>query len=435
MTHQTNSQKRIDNNTNLLNWLSKYWLIALVSIPLVRVLMLTSFDGSFSQWQVSARLFFLPSLFLEMGIFILAVLNGLNLTRSFGKLPFAAKLALGSWLVILCGATVLSDAIPDLAIRAAMFWITHVLFFAAVAHLMAKSKGVSFNAENFLVILPATSAMVGLLIMLFVFWTGLDSNFNWAEHLPGYANLRHTGYIFAPAIALSLGHLAARPTQSPLIHIGLIIFNTGIMLWLGSRGPVFGLLFGLGVCTLCFHQMRNAQFWIRGSIAMTAAAFLSLMLPIPKDSLFGALRRLWDSSTGEASITSGRLDFWIETVGLISHKPFFGYGAHNFQFVSEHANGMFKHPHQSILQFFFDWGLIGGGLFVFLLSLIAFKSFVSSDCAPHIKLISAMLVSTMFGFSLVDGIFFYPYTIAIFIVFLLWPVIDGQRNEHRSPAS
>lgn len=412
----------------VIGWLISNWLVLLFGIPISHILLLSSFDGQFSNWQLAARLFFLPTLFLEIGIFILAVASGLNLSKSLAHIERPARFLLFGWLGVLVASLFYADAVLGLAIRGALFWVVHVLFFTAVAHLMSLDRPSLVRTQSFLVILPFAASVTGLAILGFVYFTGLDSGFRWNQDIPGFNNLRHTGYIFAPAIALGLGHLAAWPQKSPRVHIFLLFINTTIMLWLGSRGPVLGIIFGFVVCVIFFPEMRKLLFWARSAIAIGSGTLASVILPIPDNASFGAIQRFWSKGTGD-QMTSGRFELWLESLELLSNKPLFGYGAHQYQFASDYAMGMLKHPHQSILQFFFDWGLVGGSMFLCMFAMLLFNAFFVSQCLPATKLVSALMVSTLIGFSFVDGVFFYPITIAITVVFLIWPIVEGGRNR------
>lgn len=419
------------HSRRLMDWLISNWLVLLFSIPIIHILFLSSFDGEFSGWQFAARLFFLPTLFFEIGIFILAVACGLNLSKSLADLSAPARIFLFGWLGVLAASLFYADAVLGLAIRGMLFWVIHILFCAAAVHLMSLNRSYLAHPRPFLLAMPFAASAAGLAILAFVYWTGLDSDFNWNEDLPGFSNLRHTGYIFAPAIALGLGHLAAWPQKSPRMHMILLFINTTMMLWLGSRGPVLGIIFGFVLCMMFFPVMRRLLFWFRSAAAIGLGALASVILPIPNNPHFGAIQRFWVKGLDNQT-TSGRTDMWLESLELISKKPLFGYGAHQYQFIAERAMGMYKHPHQNILQFLFDWGWVGGGLFLCLLAMLAFKAFFVSQCSTSTKLVSAMVVATLLGFSFVDGVYFYPLTIAITAVFLIWPIVEGDRIKRNN---
>lgn len=405
-----------------------YWILMFACIPLLRVFALTSVDGNFTDWQLSMRIFWTLSLYMEVGVFIYAVINGLNISKAVLSLSPMPKFSIFLWIVALFGSTLMADTAPMLAFRGAGFWIVHILFFTAAAHLFYISNARELEvAERFALTLCAASSAAGIWITVFVFSIGLDSGFDWGINLPGFANLRHTGYFFAPAIAVGVAHLAAQPSKFTITHFGLLIVNIAIMLWLGSRGPVFGLLIGFTFCAIRFSEFRSARFLLKAGVATGIAAMISIILPTPKGHSFGALQRFWSSNSEIGAFSSGRTDFWSEAVELIMMKPLFGYGSHQYQFASEMAGGVYKHPHNSILQFIFDWGLVGGILFIMLLGYAVYMAIWRSRGQRYVQIISAMgLISTL-AYSLIDGILFYPYPIAIVIILLLLSM--GNRSR------
>jgi O-antigen ligase len=394
-------------------------------MPIFSLLVLTSWDGTFSNWQSIARMFFLPALYGEIVICIVAAARGLSLAKFASDLPISAKIILALWLLALCSSTFFADANQSIAIWGAGFWLVHTLFFMAVLYLIKEDGIEALRLEKLAVILPAAAAITGISVYLFANLKGLDGDVEWISYLPGFAHIRHTGYIFAPAIAVSLAHMAAKPLEFRKTHMLLLIVNSALMLWLGSRGPVLGILVALIACMACFPEMRSIRFLLSAAIAGAIGAALSLVAPLPQHGAFGALQRFWNGSSDPTVFSSGRLNFWSETADLILQRPLIGHGVFQFQFVSTNAAGIYKHPHDSILQFMFDWGLLGGGLFLALMGLVIYAAFFKSKSSRYVKLLSAMGFTTMLAFSLIDGLFFYSYTIAVSMIFLTVPIATG----------
>ena len=400
-------------------------IAAIFMLPLFHVAFLTSWDGSFSDWQSTARLFFLPALYVEIAICVVAVVRGLSFTKFIGNLPLSAQISLSSWLLLLCISTFFADANPGVAILGAGIWFVHLLFAIAILYLVRDTGLEALLLEKLTIILSTAAAVAGLVVYVFANAKGLDGDIEWVSYLPGFANIRHTGYIFAPAIAISLASIAAKPTEFVKTHMLLIIVNSALLLWLGSRGAVFGILVAFVVCLVCFSEMRSIRFLSRAAFAAISGAILSILAPLPQHGAFGALQRFWNTSPGTAEFSSGRLSFWVEAWELIVQRPLVGYGPFQFQFVSRNAAGVFKHPHNSILQFLFDWGMIGGLSFLVLIGLAVYAAFFTARSPSYVKLLSVMGFTTMFAYSLLDGLFFYAYPIALSIVFLAIPIATG----------
>lgn len=400
-------------------------IAAIFILPLFHVTFLTSWDGSFSEWQSTARLFFLPAIYVEIVICIVAVVRGLSFAKFVGNLPLSAQILLSSWLLFLCISTFFADANPEVAILGAGVWFVHLLFSIAILYLIREAGFEALRLEKLAIILSTAAAVAGLTVYVFANAKGLDGDMEWVSYLPGFANIRHTGYIFAPAIAISLASIAAKPSEFVKTHILLIIVNSALLLWLGSRGPVFGILVAFVVCFVCFSEMRSFRFLSKAALAAISGALISILAPLPRHDAFGALQRFWNTSSDPGEFSSGRISFWIEAWQLIVQRPLVGYGPFQFQIVSTNAAGIFKHPHNSILQFLFDWGVIGGLSFLALMGLAVYAAFFIAKSPSYVRLISVMGFTTISAYSLIDGLFFYAYPIAISIVFLVIPIATG----------
>src|SRR5690606_3445946 len=137
---------------------------------------------------------------------------------------------------------------------------------------------------------------------------GLSSDYPFASDTPGFSHIRHSGYIFAPAMVLCLGRLATAP-HAPRTAMLLLAVNVGLCLWFGSRGPFFGLIAGLVVACALFPDFRSRAFWFRSALATLAGAVLSVVVPSPASPGFNALRRFLGGWTDPDAFTSGRTRF------------------------------------------------------------------------------------------------------------------------------
>src|SRR5690606_23082768 len=88
----------------------------------------------------------------------------------------------------------------------------------------------------------------------------------------------------------------------------------------------------------------------------------------------------------------------------------------------------FRHPHDFILQVVFDWGAVGGGAFLVLLTLAvgaALKLRHKATAAGRVGMFGAVC---MLGYAGLDGILFYPYTIGVTLVFMVTALaLSGAR--------
>ncbi len=411
-----------DSRSALVNFLGRNWLILLALIPLFRILVLTSSDGDFATWQLSWRIYWLPSLYFELAVIFIALLHKMGPASMFGELSKFLQLLIGGWIVTVIAASVLAT-FPGQALASAINWIVHLLFATSVVHLIrCHAEDREFMVRNFCLALAFSTALAGTALIAFVIFIGVDSGFDWKSSLPGYAHIRHTGYIFAPAIAAGLASLAIWPRFQIKLHMAALLVNTAAMLWLGSRGPVAALFVAIVISVLFSQHLRNRKFWQRTGAAIAAGASLSIILPAPAIGWFGAIQRFWKGSGESSELSSGRTDIWLETIRLIGEHPWLGHGGLQFQRINSAAEGFFKHPHNSVLQFIFDWGLLGGSAMLLLLALAYFRLLLTSKIDSGLRTFGLIGASTMLAFSMLDGVLFYNFTIAVTITFLLVPL-------------
>ncbi len=430
--------RRPERRPALIDFLGRNWLMLLAIIPLFRILVLTSPDGMFATWQLSWRIFWLPSLYGELAVICIALLHRMSPARLIGQLSRIFQILIGAWIMALVAASI-STRFPGPALVSAIIWTVHLLFACSVVHLVREHAIDHISmARKFCFALAGSTAVAGSAIFLFVILTGVGSEYDWRSSLPGYAHIRHTGYIFAPAIAGGLASLAIWPKFQVRAHWAILLINTTAMLWLGSRGPAVALIVALVICVLFSLHLRNRIFWRRAGSALVTGSILSIILPAPTIGWFGAIQRFWNGSRDPSELSSGRMEVWLETMRLIGEQPWLGYGGFQFQQINTAAEGMYKHPHNGPLQFLFDWGLLGGAAILLLIGFAYVHLLLNKRIESGLRTFGLLGASTMLAFAMLDGILFYNFTIAVTLIFLLLPlasVKSGQTRAHHLAAS
>jgi len=405
--------------TMLSAFVRKYWLLAVALHPLLRVLILvlpvpSAMDGI----QVAERFLWASFWAVEAAVILVAARAGFQVVPSFRALNPAGQALAATWLVAMVIATVGATFFPP-AFRSAAVWPLHGLFAMAVWHLATLDRTRFEKAfDRFTLVLSATTAAAGLLAVVAIYSIGLASDYPFASNVPGFSHIRHSGYIFGPAMALCLGRLATAPHE-PRASILLFVLNAALCLWFGSRGPFFGLIAGLAVAVALFADFRRIAFWMRSASAAVAGAVLSVAVPSPDHAAFNAIRRLWNGSRDPNEFTSGRIEHWLEAARMIVDRPLFGYGGEQYQYLSPVAANIYRHPHQFILQVVFDWGVIGGGAFLALLLLGATALLKRRQKASGGGRVATFGAACMLGYAALDGILFYPFTVGIVALFMV----------------
>lgn len=392
------------------------WLLVIAIHPLLRVLILAEPSAEMTEIQVAERFLWFSFWVVEAIVIIVAARSDFRVVPCFRALPPAVRVLVAIWLAVMSLAT-LNAAFSPPAFRSAATWLLHGLFALAFWHLAKRDRNFEYTFDRFARIFPGITVLAGLVSMGAIYSIGLSSTYPFGTDIPGFSNIRHSGYIFAPAIALCLGRLATSPHQWRTTV--LLALNVALCLWFGSRGPFLGLIVGLVVAWILFSNFRRRTFWIHSLLSTATGAILSVIVPSPDDPAFNALRRFFGGGTDLEGFTSGRTEVWKDAIRLIADRPLFGYGGEQFQYVSPVAANVSRHPHNFALQAIFDWGVIGGGAFLILLAFgvgSALKLHQDLTPAGRVALFGA---ACMLGYALVDGILFYSFTIAVTSIFLL----------------
>ena len=100
---------------------------------------------------------------------------------------------------------------------------------------------------------------------------------------------------------------------------------------------------------------------------------------------------------------------------MILERPLFGYGEKQFQFVVPEALGGYKQPHNAPLQYLLSWGIIGGGIFFFLLFRLIGNLYQKSDRFSAAGLPEILTIVALLFYSLYDGALYAPYSLAMLI--------------------
>lgn len=394
------------------------WLLLIAIHPLVRVLILSDSSAELAGVRVAESFLWFSFWLVEGAIIATAVRTGFRVMPCLGALGRPAGVLLAVWFGAVVIATV-NAAFLQPAVRSAATWLAHGLFAMAVWHLAMRDREQFERAfDRFAIALAWATAIAGTVAVAAIYSIGLSSGHPFASDTPGFSHVRHSGYIFAPAMAVCLGRLATAP-ERPWIPTLLFAANLALCLWFGSRGPVFGLIAGLAVCCALFAEFRRRTFWARAGAAMAAGSILSVAVPSPEGAAFNALRRFFMGWDGSHEFTSGRTEFWKDAARLIVDRPLFGYGGEQFQYVSPVAAWTYRHPHDFFLQVIFDWGMIGGGAFLALLALgagIVLKLRREASAAGRVAAFGAVC---MLGYATLDGILFYPFTIGVTVLFMV----------------
>jgi len=287
-----------------------------------------------------------------------------------------------------------------------------------------------------------------------------------------FINRHHFAAYMELTLALSLGLLVsgAIAVERRLLYIFAVLIMSVALVLTGSRGGILSLgaevLFIAAIAGLVRRKKEKgesedseaAQSRVRGALVRVGIGFaLVVALLAGAASLGGeeSLARLF-GTVNSNDPTSGRVQFWQGTLGVIREHPFIGAGLGAFSVAyTRHdvLNGAtrLEQAHNDYLQILSDAGIVGGALglfFIFMLFRYGFSRFNSRDkfrrgvAAGALAGCFAVLVHSFFEFSL-----HMTSNALLFLVLAALATLDGRveepdtkgrsrrRRRHRSSSS
>lgn len=320
-------------------------------------------------------------------------------------------------LVLVLSIYVVSVSTFSEAPSAVMFapaWVVHILFFVALlSYFRAAGPKVATQLWN-------TLGVAGLIHVSAFLWAWMI----WPDailegRLPVFDNIRHLGYLAAPAAAVTALAFVAR-TERALLSLTFFAASLFYLFYTGSRGGVVALAGGIVLMSVFVKGAAIPVLPTRvAMIAVTtlAVVLVSELLPaLPWKTIFGRGADALEQTGDE--LLSGRWKLWMHVVEAVRENWVFGYGPAIMAQISEFHGAPMRHPHNFGLQLLLHWGFAGSLLFAALGVSFAPVLLRSLRSVPCVMMLPLAALTTMLLHALVDGGLYYPFSAAIAIVAL-----------------
>lgn len=400
--------------------IAKLGLAAFCSLPLLTVILCWPVNGEPTAAQNFIRSQ-APLVFIfEVLIIIGAILARLDLFSPLKSIPPLPKYLGLAWIIAVFFSIPFAPTASNLAAQATLSFLAHCLTILSFLAWMRRNKASARGIMSFLaVVFPIMVILVFAAQLFFVYFSGLDSDVEWGTSMPGFSNIRHIGYIMAPAIAMMTGMMYLHGKTQPSIHFGLVVImalNVAGAIWLGSRGAVLAALVPIVMLLLFLPRARSIGFLKNLVLTLLLGVTLSQIVPHPQHQAFDAIERQRGKADGNLNdLSAGRMKIWKATTASIPDRPIIGHGMHQFRWTEPVARKLFNHPHNAILQFLYDWGLMGGGALCLLILYGAYLILTGLKSAADYKIPYICLWVSTCAFGMIDGVFFYPIPIILFL--------------------
>lgn len=170
----------------------------------------------------------------------------------------------------------------------------------------------------------------------------------------------------------------------------------GVTMLTGSRGPLLAaVVSGLAASLLLPSRPFSAGVRLRRTLALAAAAGLTLALISPWLSAFGGFERITTTvgTLGRNRTELQRIDLWQRTVEALPDVVLTGSGAATF---GQMANGRSQYPHNLELELAYEGGPLGillGGMLLGIPAIAILRRARCGRLSPHeVALVAAWSV-------------------------------------------
>jgi len=317
--------------------------------------------------------------------------------------------------------------------------IVSVLFAYTLWHFL---KSQQLNPWILLFTIAFTALITGLnFFLVWNLYPHLHSAPDWLLNPPFYINIRQAGFHANAAVCVLVGFLYRSDLKIP-IKIAAFIFLIMLwsyLFWTGGRASSLSALISvlLVIVILMMLKQKITSFVILLLAAILAGFLLAeYMAVLPINGLLSIFER--NVSGGVNAFSSGRLEIWKDSFAALENNWIFGLGAESYMFLinSEGEKLFSTQPHNVIVQFLVEWGVVGLFLSSLLLTLLfykGFKNFVaqiqssnaesnnSESSNTGLKITSFMIIISFSITGLADGTFYHGQTVVyLLLAFAIW---------------
>lgn len=382
-------------------------------LPLAAGLIFRTYSYEVSPlWFELVRQLDLFYLAVELGVVFVARRRGFAYRAAFMALPRDARWAVGVFLATFwIGSVFVTGFTPYSVIRAGL-WPVHLLFGAALWHLVVQSNAGRSDAGTIrrvvLTLLAGYAAYLPLLAGHLL--TAPDpatlpgGAVIWTSALPGYLSVRHFGIELGALLVLLLGLVWRDPRFGgrPLPGFAGLALVGGAIVWSGTRSAMFGVVGAMLVTIVLRRRLPRAASAALIVAALVIGGVIALML-LPPDGAFGF--RL-GTAEGNGGYTSGRTQLWIDAFRLFLARPLTGWGEGSAIWLITWNGMSFAHPHNMPLQMLESWGAPAALTAFYLIARMWFEM-QRRTARSEWLLPAAMAFDALLIMAMVDGVFYH----------------------------
>jgi O-antigen ligase len=254
---------------------------------------------------------------------------------------------------------------------------------------------------------------------------------------PLNSHIRHTGYQVAAATTFFFAFFIRQLKLKSECVINFTIYTIlwAFLFWLGGRGAAFSVLvsFALVSVVLFYKNISVKSFLFISLVAISLGVIISELTAVMHWN--GVLQAFQRSLVAENinQLSTNRIKIWLTTWESVKRHFLFGLGPQGYFFMPTRIFGV--QPHNVLLQFLVEWGVVGTVLFMFLLIKgfwVGFKRNIlaSSGYVDIYSLVAGAVIVTLSVHALFDGTYYHPQpSFYLVLAFAIWILPSPEKNK------
>ena len=392
--------------------------VALISfVPFFLSLLTWSVDGLMTRAQILIRVLSLVAVFAEILVLLVAIRRGFVFRDVHDATPPRLRIVAGVWISVAMLAVVIggADNLIFSAIITARYGLQIVTIFALIFLLRSEPQ---FSAIHWFLWMTAGQMAYLAALTFFIVAIPHPKDFSWLGGLPSATSIRHiANYLSIMCLAPISVFLFAQGHKKHYLLVCIAL--TGMFVaWSGSRASLIGI--GAAVVVAVFvlrRHLRKDRVVVLVS-AVSLGALSSLALPTP-DSGFGLIHFV-DDGVMKVDVSSGRFEMWQRTASAIFEQPLFGHGAGRFYDNMSRLYGYdLDNPHNFILQYGYDWGLIGVSSGLLLIFVVGIHALRKANTSPMTGFAGVAGYTMLVTIGLLEGMLYHPLKMLLITAIML----------------
>lgn len=260
---------------------------------------------------------------------------------------------------------------------------------------------------------------------------------NSADQLVFFDGIRQAGMLLAFLICFIAGYIFSnhKPKYKFIGFFFIFLSFTLIFLFEGRGSFASVILTYFFVFILFFIMKKKFKFELLSLIILVLGSYLFSQL----------IFNLIDVSTNQLEIKkyrtyfgyTGRTELWQYTIEKYLENPLFGKGPGSFFMITFNdwiygkspLNIPHTQPHNMILQFLIEWGIIGTAIMLVLLIKFLIKSLQNLiKFKKYILLMPGLGIAALTAHGMVDGTFFHPTFTFLIVLMLSVMCVEIKKN-------